>query len=93
MSEEKFDVVGFEKLKTAFDEYEAYKKERFKNFSVCLLKNSKVPQEANVPGAGWVKVVLLTHNELSDLAKFYKDDQRELELQSLKIFLNCKLQP
>jgi hypothetical protein len=26
---------------------------------------------------------LLTHNELSDLAKFYKDDQREFELQAL----------
>ena len=34
-------------------------------------------------GAGWVKFVLLTHNELSDLAKFYKDDQREFELQAL----------
>ena len=36
-----------------------------------------------MPGAGWVKFVLLTHNELSDLAKFYKDDQREFELQAL----------
>ena len=53
------------------------KKERFKNFSVSLLKTSKVAQETNVPGAGWVKFVLLTHNELSGLAKFYKDDQRE----------------
>ena len=77
MSEEKFDVEGFEKLKAAFNEYEAEQKERFKNFSVGLLKSSKVPQEANVPGAGWVKFVLLTHDELSDLAKFYKDDQRE----------------
>src|SRR5208283_2175408 len=83
MSEEKFDVDGFEKLKAAFDEYEAEQRERFKNFSVGLLKSSKVPQEANVPGAGWVKFVLLTHNELSDLAKFYKDDQREFELQAL----------
>jgi len=83
MSEEKFDLEGFEKLKAAFDEYEAEQKERFKNFNVGLLKNSKVPQEANVPGAGWVKFVLLTHNELSDLAKFYKDDQREFELQAL----------
>jgi len=81
MSEEKFDSEGFEKLKAAFNEYEAEQKERFKNFSVTLLKNSKVPQEANVPGAGWVKFVLLTHNELSDLAKFYKDDKREFELQ------------
>ena len=47
------------------------------------VKSSRVPQEANVPGAGWVKFVLLTHNELSDLAKFYKDDQREFELQAL----------
>ena len=76
-------VEGFEKLKAAFNEYEAEQKERFKNFSVGLLKSSKVPQEANVPGAGWVKFVLLTHNELSDLAKFYKDDQREFELQAL----------
>jgi len=73
MSEEKFDVEGFEKLKAAFNEYEAEQKERFKNFSVGLLKSSKVPQEANVPGAGWVKFVLLTHNELSDL-EVYKDD-------------------
>jgi hypothetical protein len=51
MSEEKFDAEGFEKLKAAFDEYEAEQKERFKNFSVGLLKSSKVPQEANVPGA------------------------------------------
>ena len=79
----KFDVEGFEKLKAAFDEYEAKQKERFKNFSVGLLKSSKVPQEANVPGTGWVKFELLTHNELSDLAKFYKDDQREFELQAL----------
>ena len=34
-------------------------------------------------GAGWVESVLLTHNELSDLAKFYKDYQREFELQAL----------
>ena len=68
--EEKFDTEGFEKLKAAFNEYEAEQRERFKNFSVGLLKNSKVPQEANVPGAGWVKFVLLTHSELSDLAKF-----------------------
>ena len=30
-----------------------------------------------------VKFMLLSHNELSDLAKFYKDDQREFELQAL----------
>ena len=36
MSEEKFDVEGFEKLRAAFDEYEAEQKERFKNFSVLL---------------------------------------------------------
>jgi len=47
MSEEKFDAEGFEKLKAAFNEYEAEQRERFKNFSVGLLKNSKVPQEAN----------------------------------------------
>jgi len=41
MSQEKFDVEGFEKLKAAFDEYEAEQKERFKNFSVCLLRNSR----------------------------------------------------
>ena len=81
--EEKFDVEGFQKLKAAFDEYEAEQKERFKNFSVGLLKNSKVPQEANVSGAGWVKFVLLSHEELSELGKKYKDDQREFELQAL----------
>ena len=52
MSEEKFDAEGFEKLKAAFNEYEAEQRERFKNFSVSLLKNSQVPQEANVFGAG-----------------------------------------
>ncbi len=83
MSEEKFDVEGFQKLKAAFDEYEAEQKERFKNFSVSLLKNSKVPQEANVPGAGWVKFVLLSHEELSELGRRYKDDQREFEFQAL----------
>ena len=83
MSEEKFDSEGFEKLKAAFNEYEAEQKERFKNFSVGLLKSSKVPQEANVPGAGWVKFVLLSHEELSELAKRFKDDQREFELQAL----------
>ena len=36
--EEKFDVDGFEKLKAAFNEYEAEQKERFKNFSVGPLK-------------------------------------------------------
>ena len=81
--EEKFDVEGFQKLKAAFDEYEAEQKERFKNFSVALLKKSKVPQEANVSGAGWVKFVLLSHEELSELGKKYKDDQREFELQAL----------
>jgi hypothetical protein len=51
--EEKIDAEGFLKLKAAFEEYEAEQKERFKNFSVSLLKNSKVPQvAANVPGAG-----------------------------------------
>ena len=45
MSEEKFDSEGFEKLKAAFNEYEAEQRERFKNFSVGLLKNSKIPQE------------------------------------------------
>jgi len=40
MSEEKFDAEGFEKLKAAFNEYEAEQKERFKNFSVGLLKSS-----------------------------------------------------
>jgi hypothetical protein len=45
--EEKFDSEGFEKLKAAFNEYEAKQKERFKNFSLGLLKNSKVPQEDN----------------------------------------------
>jgi len=64
MSEEKFDSEGFEKLKAAFNEYEAEQKERFKNFSVGLLKSSKVPQEANVTGAGWVKFVLLTHTRM-----------------------------
>ena len=44
MSEEKFDVEGFEKLKAAFNEYEAEQRERFKNFSAGLLKSSKVPQ-------------------------------------------------
>ncbi len=83
MSDEKFDVEGFQKLKAAFDEYEAEQKERFKNFSVGLLKNSKVPQEANVSGAGWVKFVLLSHEELSELGKKHKDDQREFELQAL----------
>ncbi len=81
--EEKFDVEGFQKLKTAFDEFEAEQKERFRNFSVGLLKSSKVPQEANVPGAGWVKFVLLSHEELSDLGNRYKDNQREFELQAL----------
>jgi hypothetical protein len=81
--EEKFDSEGFEKLKVAFNEFDAEQKERFKNFSVGLLKNSKVPQEANVPGAGWVKFVLLSHEELSELGKKYKDDQREFELQAL----------
>ena len=38
MSEERFDSEGFEKLKTAFNEYEAEQKDRFKNFSVDLLK-------------------------------------------------------
>ena len=52
MSEEKFDVECFEKLKAAFNEYEAERKERFKNFSVGLLKSSKVPQEVNVSGVG-----------------------------------------
>jgi len=33
MSEEKFDAEGFEKLKAAFNEYEAEQKERFKNFA------------------------------------------------------------
>ena len=83
VTEEKFDAEGFEKLKAAFNEYEAEQKERFKNFSVGLLKSSKVPQEANVPGAGWVKFVLLSHEELSELGKKYKDDQREFELQAL----------
>jgi len=83
VSEEKFDSEGFEKLKAAFDEYESEQKERFKNFSVGLLKSSKVPQEANVPGAGWVKFVLLSHEEISELAKRFKDDQREFELQAL----------
>ncbi len=88
--EEKFDVEGFQKLKAAFDEYEAEQKERFKNFSIGLLKNSKVPQEANVPGAGWVKFVLLSHEELSELGKKYKDDQREFEFQALyKIMCPC----
>ena len=83
MIEEKFDQVGFEKLKAAFSEYEAEQKEKFKNFSVSLLKNSKTPQEANVPGAGWVKFVLLSHEELSELGAKYKDNQREFELQAL----------
>ena len=52
VKEEKLDAEGIEKLKAAFDEYEAEQKERFKNFSIDLLKNSKVPQEANVPSAG-----------------------------------------
>ncbi len=34
MSEEKFDSEGFEKLKAAFDEYEAEQKEGSKNFLV-----------------------------------------------------------
>ena len=38
MSEEKFDSEGFEKLKAAFNEYEAEQKERFKNFSVGRLR-------------------------------------------------------
>ncbi len=38
MSEEKFDVEGFEKFKAAFDEYEAEQKELFKNFSVACSK-------------------------------------------------------
>ena len=42
MSEEKIDIEGLEKLNAAFDEYEAEQKERFKNFSVGLLKNSEV---------------------------------------------------
>ena len=46
MSEEKFDAEGFEKLKAAFNEYEAEQKERFKNFNVDLLKISNVPQRA-----------------------------------------------
>jgi hypothetical protein len=83
VKEEKFDAEGFEKLKAAFNEYEAEQKERFKNFSVGLLKNTKVPQEANIAGIGWVKFMLLSHEELSDLAKFYKADQREFELQAL----------
>jgi hypothetical protein len=81
--EEKFDAEGFEKLKAAFNEYEVEQKERFRNFSVSLLKNSKVPQEANVPGAGWVKYVLLSHEELSELGRKFKDDQREFEFQAL----------
>lgn len=81
--EEKFDSEGFQKLKAAFGEYEAEQKERFRNFSVGLLKNSKIPQEANVPGAGWVKFVLLSHEELSELGKKYKEDQREFEFQAL----------
>ena len=83
MSEEKFDLEGFQKLKAAFDEYETEQKERFKNFSVSLLKNSKIPQETNVPGAGWVKFVLLSHEELSELGRRFKDDQREFEFQAL----------
>ena len=41
MSEEKFDSEGFEKLKAAFNEYEAEQRERFKNFSVGLLKRRR----------------------------------------------------
>ena len=81
--EEKFDFEGFEKLKKAFSEYEEEQKERFKNFSIGLLKNAKVQQSTNVPGAGWVNFVLLSHEELSELGKKYKEDQREFELQAL----------
>jgi hypothetical protein len=66
-------LLKVSRIKALFDEYEAEQKERFKNFSVGLLMRSKIPQEANVTGAGWVKFVLLTHNELSDL-EVYKDD-------------------
>ncbi|MGA2524024.1 MAG: hypothetical protein ABSF65_07730 [Candidatus Bathyarchaeia archaeon] len=38
MSEEKFDVEGFEKLKAAFSEYEAEQKERFKNLAQACLR-------------------------------------------------------
>jgi hypothetical protein len=80
---EEFDAKGFEKLKAAFEEYQAEQKERFKNFNVTMLRNSKVPQCANVPGLGWVNFVILTHDELSELGKRYKDDQREFQLQAL----------
>ena len=50
MSEEKFDSEGFEKLKAAFNEYEAEQKERFKNFSVGLLKNSSVEPLSDLIG-------------------------------------------
>ena len=45
MSEERFDGEGFEKLKAAFNEYEAEQKERFKNFSVGLLKSSSAQSQ------------------------------------------------
>jgi hypothetical protein len=90
LPEEEFDVKGFEKLRAAFEEYEAEQKERFKNFSVGLLKDSKVPQCANVPGLGWVNFVLLTYEELTELGKRYKDDQREFEFQALfKMMGSC----
>ena len=40
MSEEKFDVEDSGKLKSAFEALKEEQKERFKNFSVGLLKNS-----------------------------------------------------
>jgi len=48
MSKEKIDVEGFEKLKAAFNEYEAEQRERFKNFSVAYsVKNGQKGTIAN----------------------------------------------
>jgi|SRR5208283_926577 len=83
MPDEKFDSEGYLKLKAAFDEYEQEQKDRFRNFSVSQLKNPKIPQETNVPGAGWVKFVLLSYDDLSDLGTRFKDNPREFNVQAL----------
>ena len=82
--EEKFDQEGFERIKQAYEEYEAKMRERLGKFNINeILRQAKDLRSIFVEGLGEVRYVLLSEADISELAGKYPNDVRERNTQAL----------
>ena len=82
--EEKFDQEGFDRIRQAYEEYEAKMRESLGKFNINeILRQAKDLRSIFVEGLGEVRYVLLSEADISELAGKYPNDVRERNTQAL----------